>query len=88
MNKRKDHWSVAEAKAQLSRVIDEACRHGPQTVTRYGKDAVVVVSTEEWERRTANKGTLLEFLLSSPLRETDIELELPSRSDMGRDVDL
>ena len=88
MNKRKDHWSVAEAKAQLSRVINEACQHGPQTVTRYGKNAVVVVSAEDWYRRTAKQETLLEFLLSAPLRESDIELELPPRTDMGRDVDL
>lgn len=36
-------WTVAQAKAKLSEVIDKAPHHGPQLVTRNGKAAVVVV---------------------------------------------
>jgi prevent-host-death family protein len=44
-------WSLAEAKAKFSEVVDKARTEGPQRVTRNGKEAVVVVATAEWERR-------------------------------------
>lgn len=67
-------WTVANAKAKLSEVIDRA-QSAPQTITRNGKPSVVVVSAEEWQRKTARKGTLGEFLMSSPLRGADLDLE-------------
>src|SRR3546814_10221363 len=41
-----DTWTVAQAKARLSEVIDKARRKGPQAITRNGKSAVVVVDAE------------------------------------------
>jgi hypothetical protein len=35
----------------------------------------VIISAEEWARKTARKGTLAEFLLGSPLHGADLELE-------------
>jgi prevent-host-death family protein len=79
------NWSVATAKARLSEVIERA-QSSPQTITRNGKPSVVVVSFEEWQRKTARKGTLAEFLLGSPLRGADLDLErLP---DEPRDLPL
>jgi hypothetical protein len=46
----------------------------------------VVVSAEEWSRKTTRKGTLAEFLLASPLRGTD--LDLTRMHDKPRDIDL
>ena len=37
-------WAVAEAKARFSEMIDRALADGPQTITRNGQKAVVVVS--------------------------------------------
>lgn len=71
-------WSVAEAKAHLSEVIDTARRDGPQTITRNGKPAAVVVSAEEWARKTRRVESLAQFLLGSPLRGSDLDLERPS----------
>jgi prevent-host-death family protein len=45
-----DVWSVAEAKAKFSQVIDQAQSAGPQTITRSGRPAVVIVAADEWER--------------------------------------
>ncbi|MGE0281192.1 MAG: type II toxin-antitoxin system Phd/YefM family antitoxin [Rhizobiaceae bacterium] len=70
----KADWTVANAKAKLSEVIDRA-QTAPQTITRNGKPSVVVVSADEWQRKTARKGTLAEFLLASPLRGADLDLE-------------
>jgi prevent-host-death family protein len=79
-------WTVAEAKAKFSRVIEEARTHGPQTVTRNGRSAVVVVSAEEWERKTRRKGTLADFLAASPLRDSGIDLT--RIKDEPREIDL
>jgi prevent-host-death family protein len=65
------NWTVAGAKARLSEVVERA-QYAPQTITRNGKPSVVVVSAEEWQRKTARKGTLAEFLLDSPLRSADL----------------
>ena len=47
MNKR--NWSVQDAKNRFSEVV-EAARRAPQTVTKHGKPAVVVVDVEEYDR--------------------------------------
>jgi prevent-host-death family protein len=51
-------WSVAEAKSKLSRVIELAHSDGPQLITKNGRPTAVVVDVEEWQRKTARKGTL------------------------------
>jgi len=79
-------WSVAEAKAKLSEVIEEARTHGPQMILRNGKKAVVVVAAEEWERKTQRRGTLADFLSSAPVEGTALEVE--RIRDMPRDIDL
>ncbi len=70
----KEAWTVASAKARFSELIDKAKSEGPQTVTRNGKPAAVLVSVEEWEKKTARQGTLTEFFQNSPLRDSGIDL--------------
>ena len=43
------NWSVQDAKNRFSEVV-EAARREPQTVTKHGKPAVVVVAVDEYER--------------------------------------
>ncbi|SEQ31577.1 prevent-host-death family protein [Devosia sp. YR412] len=61
-----DAWTVANAKARLSEVIDRA-QSEPQLITRNGTPSVVMVSVEEWNRKSERKGSLATFLMSSPL---------------------
>lgn len=75
---KKTLWTVAEAKAKLSEVIDRAQADGPQTITRNGRTAVILVSFEEWERKTKRKGNLAEFFAASPLRDSGMLLERSS----------
>jgi prevent-host-death family protein len=82
----KGTWTVASAKARFSEVIQRARADGPQTVTRNGKPAVVLVSADEWERRTVPKDNLYNFLRDSPLRGADIDLE--RIEEQPRDLDL
>jgi prevent-host-death family protein len=79
-------WTVAEAKAHLSEVMEQAETSGPQTITRHGKPAVVVVSAQEWERKTKRKGSLAEFLWNSPLRGSGLVIE--RFDDPPRKIDL
>jgi prevent-host-death family protein len=67
-------WTVAEAKAKLSEVIDKAQSDGPQTITRNGRTTAVVVAAEEWERKTKRAGTLADFFASSPLRGSRVRV--------------
>jgi prevent-host-death family protein len=68
------NWTVAEAKAKFSEVIERAKSEGPQTITRNGREAAVVVGAEEWQRKTKRVGTLVEFFASSPLRGSGLKL--------------
>ena len=70
-----EKWTVAQAKAKFSEVIDSAQKKGPQTITRNGRTAAVVVSIEEWERKTRRSGNLAEFFAESPLRGSDLTVK-------------
>ncbi len=67
-------WTVAQAKAKLSEVIEQAQAQGPQAITRNGKKAAVLVSAEEWERRTRRAGSLAAFFAASPLRGSNLSV--------------
>ncbi|MGH9498084.1 MAG: type II toxin-antitoxin system Phd/YefM family antitoxin [Terriglobales bacterium] len=67
-------WTVAEAKAKFSEVINQAQSDGPQTITRKGRKAAVVVAADEWERKTHRRGNLAEFFAASPLRGSGLKI--------------
>ncbi len=46
---RRTIWSVQDAKNRFSEVV-EAARRKPQTVTKHGKPAVVIVDAGEYDR--------------------------------------
>ncbi len=78
-------WQLQAAKQHFSELVERARRDGPQVVTKHGKDAVVVVSAEEYERLRGDGPSLVEFIRSAP----DFHLlDLRRTSDRGRDVEL
>ena len=79
-------WSVADAKARLSELLEHVINDGPQAITRRGEEIAVVVSIAEWQRKTKRSGSLAEFLAASPLR--DSELEIDRVQSPARDVAL
>jgi len=81
-----DTWTVAQAKAKFSEVIDLAQSRGPQTVTRNGRTAVVIVAAKEWERKTKRSGSLADFFAASPLRGSFLKTK--RLRDRARKVDL
>lgn len=78
-------WQLQAAKQHFSELVERARRDGPQVVTKHGKDAVVVVSAEEYRRLSGNQPSLVEFIRSAP--DFDL-LDLRRADDRGRDVEL
>ncbi len=68
-------WKLQDAKAHFSEVVREAQQHGPQRVTVHGRDAVVILSAEDYRRLAppAPSLSLSAMLSKSPLRELDFE---------------
>jgi prevent-host-death family protein len=70
--------------------VQAARRDGPQTVTKRGAPAVVVVAAEEFERLrkldAKPRINFVEFLLSGPKSEEGIEI--PPAEIRARDADL
>jgi antitoxin Phd len=70
----KKSWQLQDAKNRFSEVVDHALRSGPQFVTSRGKDTVVVMSLEHYLQLAGRKDSLVEFLRSSPLRDTKLKV--------------
>jgi antitoxin Phd len=75
-------WQLQEAKAKFSELVQKAIDEGPQTVTRRGRDAVVVLSSEAYRKLREGKPSLKEILMSGPAGE----LELPPRALQEREI--
>jgi len=80
-------WSLQDAKNRFSEVV-EAARRSPQTVTKHGKPAVVVVEVTEYERlrrlERASAPSFADLLLAMPQDDG----EFPRRDVRMRDLDL
>ncbi len=80
-------WSVQDAKNRFSEVV-KAARRAPQTVTKHGKPAVVVVDVVEYERlrrlERARAPSFADVLLAMPQDNG----ELPRRNVRMRDIEL
>ncbi len=68
-----DVWTVAEAKAKFSEVLEKAQSEGPQRITRHGRTTVMVVAAKEWTRKANRKGNLVEFFAASPLSGASVK---------------
>jgi antitoxin Phd len=81
-------WQLQTAKARFSELFRRARAEGPQYVTRQGKEAVVVIGAEEFEKlkRRNRKTSLVQFFAESPLVGSGIDLE--RMPDFGRKVKL
>jgi prevent-host-death family protein len=51
-------YPLNEARAEFSRLVERALAGEPQRVTRYGKEAVVIVSEAQWQARSRAAPTL------------------------------
>lgn len=81
-------WRLQDAKARFSELVRRVRSEGPQHVTVHGRDEVVVISAEAFQRLKGDLtgAALVEALQESPFPDLEIE---PGRSPTPvRDVDL
>jgi antitoxin Phd len=82
-------WQLQTAKARFSEVFRRARSEGPQYVTKAGKEAVVIIPAEEFERLTECRHqpkNLVDFFRNSPLVGADVDLG--REPDYGREFEL
>ena len=68
-------WQLQDAKNKFSQVVDIALSQGTQIVTKYGKNAVVVMPFEEYKRLTQKKENLADFLSNSPFAGSELAID-------------
>lgn len=80
-------WQLQTAKARFSELFRRARTEGPQVVSRQGKEQVVVLPAEQFERLTARAGqprSLVQFFADSPL--AGLKLDFRRSKDPGRAI--
>ena len=75
-------WSVQDAKARFSELLETSIKDGPQIVTKRGIETAVLVPIEEWRRLQQRARPTLKELLLAP--EPRFEMELPKRGGLRR----
>jgi prevent-host-death family protein len=66
------NWHLQDAKNNFSKVVQQAIKEGPQTVTLRGAPTVIVLSVEDYGRMREKKPTFVEHLLSGSMLDDDI----------------
>ena len=79
-------WTLTDAKAQCSDVVQRALDGEPQRITRHGTEAVVVVSADIYDRAATPADSIVAFFARSPHR--DITLDVERSRDTGREITL
>lgn len=82
----KNVWQLQEAKNKFSNLVDRAHHDGPQFVTKHGKESVVVIAIEEYQKISKPQSDLLSFFKNSPL--SGIRLDLTRDKSSSRTVEL
>ena len=75
-------YSLQDAEAKFSEFVGLCLREGPQTVTRHGRNAVVVVPYDDYQRLTAHRPSLGQFFRAAQR----VELEVVRSRELGRKV--
>src|SRR3954471_2612712 len=82
------HWALQDAKARLSEVVRTARTEGPQKITVHGREEVVVISVEEYQRAKGDlTGEVLVKAMQDP-RVGDLRFEHEGTRLPVRDVEL
>jgi len=79
-------WQVPASGGELSEVVAEALRDGPQVITQHGTATAIVLSYEEYRRLLLHSQPLSEFFRDSPL--VGIDLDLTRDEGRARDIAL
>lgn len=86
MDNKTGSWQYQEAKAKLSQVMDLVQQEGMQTIVRNKTEVYVILKREKYEECIRPKTSLLDFFLSAPCPEVDLEIE--RSRELPREIDL
>jgi antitoxin Phd len=84
-----DSWQIQSAKARFSEVFRKARSEGPQRITRQGKEGVVMVAEEQYDRlvgKSRQPKNIVDFFRQSPL--VGLKLDLKRDRSPARHIDL
>ena len=79
-------WQLQEAKNKFSKLVEKAQYEGPQFVTKHGKESVVVLSVEEYQKIVKPKSDLFHFMQNSPL--CGISIDAGRDKGVSREIEL
>jgi len=69
------NWQLQEAKDKLSQIIKEAQQGKPQIITNSNKEAVILLSMDDYKKLTKPKNKLSEALSMPELNEDEFIFE-------------
>jgi hypothetical protein len=72
-------WSIADAQANISEVLDGALNSGPQRIERRDSESVVMIAESDWKRLVAEYPTVADLILNSPIEADDLPERRPAR---------
>ncbi len=78
-------WQVQTAKQRFSELVERAVTHGPQILTKHGRETVVVLEIGEYRRLAGPPKDFAEFLLSIPNGD---ELDIERSHEPAREIHL
>jgi prevent-host-death family protein len=84
-----ESWQLQTAKARFSELFRRARAEGPQRITRQGKEGVVMVAEEQYDRlvrRSRQPKNIVDFFRQSPL--VGLKLNLKRDRSPARHIDL
>ena len=79
-------WQLQDAKNKFSNLVNSARENGPQIVTKHGREAVVVLTFEDYQKLAKPKTDLVMFFQNSPLAKTGMKIS--RNKDFPRDVEI
>jgi len=83
-----NRWRLQDARKRLGELVRQARERGPQRVMLHGRDAVVIVRADEFERmqRPVSGRDLVVALANSPL--ADVSFDCLATKSPVRDVNI
>ena len=80
-------WQLQDAKNKFSELVDTALAQGPQTVTKRGQEAVMVISVKDYKRLSKSKSSLIDVFRKAATFSDGIDLSRDSNSSL-REIEL
>ncbi len=79
----KNSWQLQDAKAKFSFLVEQAQNGEVQVVTKHGKEAVVLMSVDQYNQIIGRQKDFVSFFRESPLMNSNLDLTRDQSPDRG-----